>query len=154
LLRGIKFENEIAAEIAIQFSHLVEKHALERFLRLQERKLEELMGSSFRGPLLWETSAQVDYFGLDGVFAFSEQAEISAAKMAIGLLYHAGFDSRGLVSLFQRFQNNSKHSPYELSTINKIIETTRREIALQAPLRNPIVRSPAFVKIQKRMREL
>ena len=36
LLREIEFENEIAAEIAIQFSHLVEKHALERFLKLQE----------------------------------------------------------------------------------------------------------------------
>jgi predicted Zn-dependent protease len=144
LLHELEFENEIAAEIAVQFSHLIEKRALDRFLNLQDGKSDT--------P--WRFSAGVDYFGLSGVFAFSEEAEMSAAKRAIGILYRAGYDPRGLISLFNRFKNNSKHSPYEMSTINKIIEQARHEVALQAPLRNPIVRSPAFIKIQKRIRDL
>ena len=153
LLHGLEFENEIAAEIAIQFSHLIEKHALVRFLKLQDGNPDGLLESSFsESP--WKSSTAVDYFGLNGVFAFSEEAEISAAKMAIGILYRAGFDPRGLISLFHRFKNNSEHSPYEMSTISKIIEQARCEIALEAPLRNPIVRSQDFIKIQRRIQQL
>ena len=102
----------------------------------------------------WSSSTSIDLFGLNGVFAFSEDAEIAASKKAVGILYRAGFDARGLICLFEKFKNNSEHSPYELSTINKIIEQARREIASQAPLRNPIIRSQAFIKIQKRIQHL
>ncbi|MEO5970244.1 MAG: M48 family metalloprotease [Bdellovibrionia bacterium] len=154
LLHELEFENEIAAEISIQYSHLIQKHALERFLRFQDGKTDSSPGSAIDNEAPWKNSPAVEYFGLNGVFAFSEEAEISAAKMAIGILYRAGYDPRGLISLFDRFKNNSKHSPYEMSTINKIIEQARHELALQAPLRNPIVRSPAFIRIQKRIRDL
>jgi predicted Zn-dependent protease len=156
LLRGLDFENEIAAEIAVQLSHLVEKHALERFLNLAliDEKSASFNESTLGSGSPWRFSSAVDYFGINGVFAFSQEALISTAKKAVRILYGAGFDPRGLISLFERFKNNSKHSPYEMSTINKIIEQARYEIALQAPLRNPIVRSLDFMKIQERIQHL
>jgi hypothetical protein len=38
--------------------------------------------------------------------------------------------------------------------INKLLESTREEIAEFPPLRNPIVRSPRFILIKKRMEKL
>jgi hypothetical protein len=59
-----------------------------------------------------------------------------------------------MVSLFQIYQDNPEHSPFEAGAVVKFLDRARRAVAQYSPLRNPVVRSQAFVAIQKRMQRL
>jgi hypothetical protein len=74
--------------------------------------------------------------------------------VAVGILYRAGFDGRGLVAHLERYRAYPEASPYSPARLEKMIDLARRTIALSSPLRNPIVRSPAFQAIRPRLRRL
>ncbi len=168
LLRTLQFENEIAAEMAIQFGHLLNQPLIARLSQSSQnskaaqnsknsKNIKTAQDDSHRDQVHEDHSEvfkNVDYFGPKGLFSFSEEAEISTMQTAVGLLYRAGYDARGLISLYNRFQENPSYSPYELGTINRLIDHTRQEIAIYAPLRNPIVRSEEFLLIRKRIKNL
>jgi len=159
LLRSIEFENELAAAIAVELGHVLRRHALKRLQQNLEKAAQGEEGSpefsSTEGlPLLEDQPKKVDYFGTRGIFSFSNEDHAAAAQEAVGILYRAGFDPRGLAALWARFSNNPEHSPHDLKTVEKLAEATRHAIAQNAPLRNPVVRSQAFLSIQKRIRKL
>ncbi|MFZ9595382.1 MAG: M48 family metalloprotease [Bdellovibrionia bacterium] len=154
LLRNLRFENEVAAVLGIQLGHLLQRDLLLRYLKGSQLKSQARLTSSLSVFPEDLGATSFDYWGFNGLFAFDEEAYLSAAKISVSLLYQAGYDPRGILSLFKIFQNNSKQSPYELSTISKMIEQVRFEIAKQPPLLSPIVRSQAFVEIQRRMQNL
>ena len=60
----------------------------------------------------------------------------------------------GLVSLWDLYRAQSPHSPYEDDLLKKLTDKTRTIIAQHSPLRNPIVRSQAFLAILKRIQKL
>lgn len=156
VLRGIEFENEVAAAIAVELAHVQLDHVLERIRKSPEG------GSFARGASLenllptkpGSTPEKLDFFGPTGVFAYPEKAELDAADAAVGILYQSGYDPRGLVGLWNRYLAFPKTSPYEPSTLEKLLDSTRRAIAARAPLRNPIVRSQAFLSIRKKFEKL
>jgi predicted Zn-dependent protease len=149
LLRHIRFENEVAAAIAFELSHIASRDALV--------KLEEVTGQSepeqLDPPPIHHLS-DTEYFGSGGIFAFSEPVQLAAAEHAVKLLYSAGYDPRGLVALWALYGRNPLNSPFDSATLNKLQEATRLEIAQYSPLLNPIVRSDAFIRIQKRLGKL
>jgi predicted Zn-dependent protease len=154
MVRRCNYENELTAAIALQFAHILTRHVIER-LQKESPRDEELssLGEVAVGGKIG-LGPKIQFLGPKGILTFSEGAEIQAVQSAVLILYHSGYDARGLISLFELYQNNPLHSPYEMGTIKKLIEKTRREIALYAPLRNPIVRSQSFLMIQKRMKQL
>lgn len=174
LLREVEYENEIAAAIAVQLAHIIDKSILKRLVKPVDLGIEEtsatragldpndpLATSDFqtnaRGLLLIqprELSRKAEFFGLNGIFSFSDKMELSTIKTAVAILYRAGFDARGLIYLYGRYQNKLDHSPYEESTISKMIEEARKSIALYPPLRNPIVTTQDFLLLQKRIKHL
>jgi predicted Zn-dependent protease len=164
LLRNLNFENEVAAAIALQLSHILKRDVQNRIQEIAENSKQDLTkmdsekvsSSTLAGlvPDMEGTEKKVDYFGLNGIFSFTDEAEIASAKDAVGILYRAGYDARGLISLCQVYQNNPEHSPHEKDTVSKLLEQARQEIAHFPPLRNPVVRSQSFVLIQKRIRQL
>lgn len=133
LLAHLRFENELAAMIALELGHLVHRNFIERF--------DEL--GSPKAPVLNQV-----------FFQYSEQADIKALESAMQMLYRAGYDPRGMVTFLGQFEGNHGQSPYPKEILPKMIEKARRVIALQAPLRNPIVRSERFISIMERMRKL
>lgn len=158
LLKELEFENEVAAAIAMELAHVMERHALERLREKQAKAApDDVEVSSYQTivpTLSTELPKAIDYFGPNGIFAFAEESYLSAAEHAVGIMYRAGYDPRGLVSLWIKHKASPKHSPYEASTLDKLIEHTRRVNTQYAPLRNPIVRTHTFVAIQKRIRRL
>ena len=92
--------------------------------------------------------------GVSGLFSFSDDAQAEAAEAAVDILYKAGYDPRGLVSLWEKFEKNPKQSPFERGLIPKLLEATRRAIAGYPPLRNPVIRSKAFLAVHKRIQKL
>jgi predicted Zn-dependent protease len=142
LLRQLQFENEIAAAIALELGHLLGRDALRRLAQLRE------------APETTSTVSLNQTFGENGIFAFSEEERSRAAERAVDILYRAGFDPRGLVGLLARYQERPELSPVDEGTLERLQEKTRQAIATRAPLRNPVVRSPAFIRIQKRIEKL
>ena len=180
LIKRLDFENQIAATIALEIAHISKRHVLlrvqEEVLRARrqtEHNLELTTGASVLGngvagqhsieygslAGLFLTSAArqerpFDYFGPHGVFDFPDEFHVSAAEGAVELLYSASFEPRGLVSLWSMYGAHPDSSPFGPDLLAKLMEKTRRTIALHAPLRNPIVRSQSFLTIQKRIRQL
>jgi predicted Zn-dependent protease len=140
LVKHIEFENQLAAAIAMELGHVLKRHPV---IRMQEERLRAK-----------PDAGKLDYLGEQGFFAYPDDFYADAADAAVGILYRAGYDPRGLVSLFQLFGANAERSPYGRRLLGDLEERARRAIALQSPLRNPIVRSQAFLSIQKRMRGL
>jgi predicted Zn-dependent protease len=145
LLRRVEFENELAAALALELAHVLHRHAVSRVPQ---------DGPGPRPDGVPSTSGSPEFFGPAGIFAYSETERLAAVETAVGVLYRAGFDPRGLVSLWQRYQGAAAESPFEAGTVMRLLERTRQVVARLAPLRNPVVRSDEFVGIQKRIRRL
>jgi predicted Zn-dependent protease len=166
ILKKFEYENEVAALLALQLGHLVHHQVLKKLDELLEpkkdiqspidpthkfKKKELKVLSSPRGQ---EFVRMAQYFGPNGVFAYNEDEHLEAIQGAVEVLYTAGYDARGLISLFELFRKNLKYSPYDSDTLDKMIERARYEVAQFAPLRNPIVRTQSFTSIQKRFQRL
>jgi predicted Zn-dependent protease len=156
LLKLMKYQNEVAALIAVQLAHLRNEDLLEYFKKKQLKEEADQGGGANISPnpsrlLLPE---KINFFGRNGAFSFDESRNLEAARTAVDLLYAAGYDPRGLVALWQTYIDNFAYSPYKLETLKKMLEETRRKIAQKAPLRNPIVRTEGFIQIRQRIGKL
>jgi predicted Zn-dependent protease len=158
MLKQMGYQNEVAAEIAIQLAHLRNEDLLDYFKSKQLKAAAALAQSSSRHVLrpseLDPIPEKIDYFGPKGAFAFDEKDNIEAVETAVDLLYSAGYDPRGLVFFWQVQLNPASHSPYDKELLKKMLEETRRKIAQKAPLRNPIVKPESFISIRKRIEKL
>jgi beta-barrel assembly-enhancing protease len=155
LLRQLQFENEVAAAIAFELGHIVKRHALSRLAEQMGKKKAE--NPTLELVLPSEVTAygqNIRYFGPGGVFGFTDEEQAESVQVAVDILYRAGFDPRGLVSLWDKYKDQPRRSPFDPGALAKLTEQTRQSIALYSPLRNPIVRSQAFIKIQERIRKL
>jgi predicted Zn-dependent protease len=159
-LRGVDYESELAGALAMELAHVARKHVHARLAlqsgepRMVERTVEY---ATLEGLLPLHPSQPrrpIDFFGARGIFAYEEEALLEAAETAVGLAYRAGYDPRGLVGVWTRYQAAPANSPYPQATVAKLLERTRQVIANYVPLRDPIVRSPQFIAIQKRIKRL
>lgn len=133
LLRSIRFENELAAVIALEFAHLENRDLMVRYEKFKNER---------------------DQMTAQKLIEFSPAARIAALELSMEMMYQAGYDQRGMVYLLGRYQKHPDRSPYDLASIKLLMENARRIIALHAPLRNPIVRSDRFLTIFNRMQKL
>ena len=141
LLKKLEFEHEVAAIMAIELAHILRRTPLERL----------------EGPTYVQKPVEMEslrFFGPDGIFSYSDQAEFEAVKVAAELLYKAGFDSRGLVGVWEVLRSHLDKSPYGADMLDKLLEKSREAIALYTPLRNPIVKRDVFISIRKRIKRL
>lgn len=145
LIKKLEFENELAAVMAIEFAHVLNRDALNRIEMIAQQGVQ---------PVSELSPNNVPFFGPGGLFAFSDESRVAAAEQAVDILYAAGVDPRGVVSLLADYRANPKVSPYDPALIRRLTEAARQAIAELAPLRNPLVKSDAFLSIQKRIKRL
>lgn len=143
LLKSLRYENEIAAVLAMQMGMLSNK--------LLAKKLN--VGFFYESPDQWKKEldqqlAKRAWFGSNGVFSFTQDELINAIKPAVEMLYQSGYDPRGLTELWKKQE--------ELTDTKLVgyLEKTRSELSLYVPLRNPVVRTPEFVALQRRIKKL
>jgi predicted Zn-dependent protease len=158
LLKAVKYENELAAALAVELAHLLARHVPQRIqaARAASSASQPADYPSIEGlvPSTAGLGRETDFFSPTGLFAFPDEYMLETVEPAVGILYRAGFDARGLVSLWGLYRSNPAHSPLEGGILDKLTEKTRTVIAEYSPLRNPIVRSQAFIAIQKRIKRL
>ncbi|MGZ6332136.1 MAG: hypothetical protein ACXWP5_05920 [Bdellovibrionota bacterium] len=141
LVKRLEFENELAAAVALQFGHLARRDP--------ESRIEQLKADAPDTP-----PEKLRYFGEQGIFSYTDEMEAVAASDAVGILYRSGYDPRGVISLLEIYRTNPAKSPYGGAALEKMIESARATIAQNAPLRNPVIRSQAFLEIHKRIQRL
>jgi hypothetical protein len=154
VLSRLSYESEVAALLAFELSHLEQRDLISQLEQIDGGALQvgsERFSNSVRRN---EILSQLDYAGDLGVFSFSDAAHLAAVEGAAHLLYQTGYDARGFVSLLELYQNHLPFSPFSARLLSQMIQTVRKELVQQSPLRNPIVRTEAFLQIQKRMKEL
>lgn len=147
VIKRLDYENELAGLMAFELSHILNRHVL---ARLQEEQVLKEKGTD--GGIL--PSKKVDFFGGSGLFSFTDENRIQSAETAVSLMYKAGYDPRGMVGLWNRYTSFGSKSPYEPELLSKLVEKSRESIAYFAPLRNPVVRSDAFLSMKRRIESL
>ncbi|MBI3534883.1 MAG: M48 family metalloprotease [Deltaproteobacteria bacterium] len=159
LLKQLNYETELASILSYEIAQLEQKLVLnqieKQFPGTNSTTDEEAKFSAL--PVQedsYEKINQLDFFSPRGIFIFSEEELVNSVETAVSILYQAGFDVRGLVSLWKIFLNNPKTSPYEQKTLNKLIEKTRQTLATYTPLLNPKVKSNKFLAFKKRIQNI
>jgi predicted Zn-dependent protease len=132
--KEVSFDNELAAVIAFELAHVSNRLAIQRWDRSAEETLPRPEG-------LW-------------IFDFTEEELLESVARATRMVYQAGLDPRGVVGMFQRFEEMPKNAPFPRPVLARLIERGRQELAALPPLRNPVVRTPAFIRMKERLGSL
>jgi hypothetical protein len=126
ILKSLEFENEIAALLAFNWERTQDIEFEKRFI------------------------AELDQVSPDfrKIYQFSENEDLKAVEGAVDILYNAGYDPRGLISVFNRKTSVNKDRSVVLQ------DKARRTIAFYKPLINPTVRSQEFYQMRKKLDRL
>jgi hypothetical protein len=156
LLSQLSYENQLAALIAVELVHLEQEDLIHRLEEIRgERKELQVTSQQFLGPHeLGLILRDLDYSSATGIFAYPEPALLKAAEAATQVLYQSGYDPRGLIALLELYRQNLERSPYSAGCLDQLMAVVRRALVQQSPLRNPIVRTHAFLELQKRIQAL
>lgn len=91
----------------------------------------------------------------------SENTWKPITRLMVRRLYQAGYDPRGVPSFWRRWgtivRQGFKATPKQLAWSGLAVELedeSQAEIAKLPPLMNPVVRTPEFAKIEKRLQKL
>ena len=131
-LSRLEHENEVAAVIAFEVG-LLQRRAVSRRIESGQWREEQ---------------------GILKLFDHSDEDLAGACAQAVRMLYGAGYDVRGMGSVWGLLSRSPRQSPYGPVTLSKLIEQTRKAVAEQSPLRNPVVSSETFLKIKERIGRL
>jgi predicted Zn-dependent protease len=136
-VRGVEYENELAAVIAYQMAHLVLRSLA---IHVEEQALRPVPVP----PIL---------FGPGSVFEFHREERASAIRLGVKMLYRAGYDTRGMASIFQRTPNlfGNPDSGSSKKEVDFNIKEAQRSSSELLPAIKPVVRSPEFIRFKKEL---
>ncbi len=126
-LRKVEFENELAAALSLEIAHVVNRHLandLEKSLDFKE------------------------------LFHFTDEQREQSIKLGSKFLYYAGFDLRGMASIFDRYAEyyvNQGTSELNKKEVAFNIRTAQRARSEYLPSLKPIVRSAEFIQFKKEL---
>ena len=147
LIGAVASRDELAAVLGHELSHITQRH-ISRLITQQARTTPWVIGAMILGMLAASKSpnaAQAAMVGGQAVAAqsqlnFSRDMEREADRVGFGVMTDAGFDSRGVGSMFEKLQqasriNDNGSFPYLRShplTTQRIAEAQARfQLALQ-----------------------
>jgi len=135
-LKQVEFENELAALISYELAHVINRHLANRVESGSEQKQPKIL-----------------IFGDASVFDLDQSERARSIKVGTELLYFAGYDVRGMASMFQRaptfFGNPDSESGKKEVDFN-LREAQRARSGLLPSLK-PIVRSSEFIQFKKEL---
>lgn len=150
LLRSLEFENELAAVMAFELGHILNRHVARKLYFQEEQKQQKVDEFFSKKPLV--SSDPLNYTRPGGAFYYTEDQIKQSIFSAVEILYKAGYDSRGVVSLWKIYKQNIDHSPYREPLLNQMMDWSYEAVALYSPLRNPRVQSNDFTKFLRKVR--
>ena len=154
LMGTVTSRDELAAVLGHELSHVTQRH-ISRLITQQAKTTPWLIGAMILGALAASKNPQAASAAIVGGQAvaaqsqlnFSRDMEREADRVGIGVMLDAGFESRGVASMFEKLQQASRLNdngafPYLRShplTTQRIAEVQARlQLASEAPGANPI----------------
>lgn len=137
VLKKLEYENEVAAAIAFELGHILGRSLLSQLEKENNSVPKEL-----------------EISGEESFFEFPMESHLVAIKHAVKLLYDAGYDPRGLISLWKLNETHLKRSPFNIIMLQEFTPKTHQTIAKLAPLRNPTVQTSEFIQVRKELQKL
>ena len=139
-LRQVEFENELAAAISFELAQVIDRH-LANHVEAMTQKGQE---------------SRIEIFGPNSIFALNPEERARSIKRGSELLYWAGYDVRGMASIFQRhsafFGNLGSETPKKEVEFN--LREAQRARSELLPSLKPIVRSAEFIEFKKELERI
>lgn len=168
LLATVESESELASVLGHEIGHIVARHGLKNFKRAQKYQFIVGLVNLGVGAIGGEgASARVgqtiSQLLAAGIFTkHSRDAEREADFLGLHTMYAAGYDPRGMISMFEKLERLSRQNPDLLGFVfrthppaSERIRNTQAEITDHLALDPRLVRdTPAFSVMKRRLREL
>ena len=168
LLATVESESELASVLGHEIGHIVARHGLKNFKRAQKYQFIVGLVNLGVGAIGGEgASARVgqtiSQLLAAGIFTkHSRDAEREADFLGLHTMYAAGYDPRGMISMFEKLERLSRRNPDLLGFVfrthppaSERIRNTQAEITDHLALDPRLVRdTPAFSMMKRRLREL
>jgi beta-barrel assembly-enhancing protease len=156
--------SELAGVLGHEVGHVVARHGIDQMVRMQRAEL----GANLAYVLLGRAPGTAEQLGLQlGAGAYfarhSREAEREADDLAIGYVTQAGINPAGIVTFFQKLQNERQRSPGALEqwfathplTEERIQNTSAAVQAIPAAQRQGLTtNTQAYQQFQSRVRRL
>jgi predicted Zn-dependent protease len=148
-------EDELAAVIAHEMSHVAARHATEQMTTLQLSQLVMLVTLS-AVPALPPVAMEGTRLGyVLGVLRYDRSMETEADQLGLELMESAGFDPRGMATMLQHLQNERREEPVMLERLlsshplpDDRIQAVMAELPKEPEERRSRGTSPGFERIK------
>jgi hypothetical protein len=136
-LRTVEFENELAALLSYELANILNRNLA---IHVEEGAARPVPVP----PVL---------FGAGSVFEFDRKERAASIRTGIGLLYRAGYDPRGMASIFRRHPAvfGIPDSAQGKKEVEFNVKEAQRASSELLPVLKPIVRSPEFIRFKKEL---
>jgi hypothetical protein len=137
LLKKVEFENELAAFISYELANVINRHLANRV----------------EADKKYDLKRPVILFGEGSVFDLDQSERAQSIKLGTQMLYYAGYDTRGMASIFQHYANylGNPVSDSQKKEVEFNIREAQRARNELLPALKPIVRSPEFIQFKKEL---
>jgi len=133
ILSKLSYENEVAAFIAIQFGHILNRSFVRK--------------ASFEDEQTTDSDQMINNY-----FHYTEDQMQATIDEAILILYQKGYDPRGIGGFFKEYLVQNDKVKYPKEVIQNWINYTYLRIATYPPLINPVITTKEFTDIKKKLK--
>ncbi|NDG85319.1 MAG: hypothetical protein EBX52_09840 [Proteobacteria bacterium] len=136
-LRQVEYENELAAAIAYELAKVMDRHLASHVEALSEKG----------------RASAIEIFGAASVFVLNPEERSGSIKRGSVILYRAGYDVRGMASMFQRYSGffGNPGSASLKKEVEFNVREAQRASSELLPSLKPIVRSAEFIEFKKEL---
>lgn len=105
LIRQTKTESELISVVAHEISHVTNRHGVKRMSQMQLADVASQVLLGNRGEI---TNMVANLFTTSGMLYYSREAEREADYDGLLIMYKAGYNPQGMVSMFEMLQSKQQ----------------------------------------------
>jgi hypothetical protein len=146
VLKRAKNEGEILAALAMEISHIENRHFL--------KSLKVRMGLMAIETVDLQSVQKMPAHEIKATLAYEKSQYLEAIPGAVKLLYGLGVDPRSLLSYWSSYEKSPSDTPFEKNFLEELKQKSFDAISGHPPIRNPILKSKRYDEMAKTIANL